>query len=714
MAKLTLSRIGIFLLLLTFLKFSLGKVDLPENSICEKALQKYYKFIFNNTIDDNSTEILYDFLHNGKHLNDLGDYYACSETFNYTYFYLTPLTGGEISLGSVGICLPSDCTKEYLKSASEHLAKSLIKQMKNKKMMEEDNKVSNISLLFVNPDENMNNIRNSKFAGFIILTVLLSLLLIFSIFAFFYTFCKKEQKQRQASNTVMKFNKLIRNSDLNNTENNINLNESSNQPSDDHMRKSLMFKATRQTDSNIDISKSIEDTKKRKQLDSKVSPFQIVISSFDIINNFIKIFNVERNSQMAEDLSVFDGIKAYMMCWVILSHMMTFVVMFPIKNIIDLVNYNNFVTSIIIDGGFSVDIFFFLSAFLMIVSLVKDKKANPIVLFIYRFFRLFPLYAFVLLAGTYMMPFLLDGPNAETGSSYNKDCPQIIWKNLLFINNFGRDSRMCGGHTWYLANDMQFFVFTLIVWFGIMSKKRWIGNLIFSFAIVANIIVNYCILYFDEISIINLKQYATGQTVEHDFYTSYYYLPYHRIAPYAMGILFGQYYIWEHPFKDNITRTMKNNGFAKWGVFTFALFLLAFPCYLNYEYIQNVVKFENWLSTFSITFGKMFFTLGTAIIIQMTINGHLSAIKSFFSVKLYTPIARISYGVYLVHIYICFYIYGSYPSSIFYDQLDLFIICLGCLMISIITSLFLCLIFDSPIVGLLKLIVRPNNKSNKA
>ncbi|XP_077287816.1 nose resistant to fluoxetine protein 6-like [Arctopsyche grandis] len=37
-------------------------------------------------------------------------------------------------------------------------------------------------------------------------------------------------------------------------------------------------------------------------------------------------------------------------------------------------------------------------------------------------------------------------------------CPKYWWRNLLYINSFFPRTEMCLGYTWYLSDDMQFFV----------------------------------------------------------------------------------------------------------------------------------------------------------------------------------------------------------------------------------------------------------------
>ena len=52
------------------------------------------------------------------------------------------------------------------------------------------------------------------------------------------------------------------------------------------------------------------------------------------------------------------------------------------------------------------------------------------------------------------------GPMSSGAEKGHSDCKDIWWTNILYVNNFvpKKADKMCIGQSWYLANDMQFFV----------------------------------------------------------------------------------------------------------------------------------------------------------------------------------------------------------------------------------------------------------------
>ena len=91
---------------------------------------------------------------------------------------------------------------------------------------------------------------------------------------------------------------------------------------------------------------------------------------------------------------------------------------------------------------FSVDVFFFLSAFLgfylITEKLIKNKKGIFAYLFLYvhRYIRLIPAMIFMISITVWLVPYLGNGPVYYKMDTLSKQlCVPYWWTNLLFINN---------------------------------------------------------------------------------------------------------------------------------------------------------------------------------------------------------------------------------------------------------------------------------------
>ena len=75
-----------------------------------------------------------------------------------------------------------------------------------------------------------------------------------------------------------------------------------------------------------------------------------------------------------------------------------------------------------------------------------------------------------------------------------EQCKQYWWRNILYISNLIQECdetgycrvKSCLGHSWYLSNDMQFFVVgvPLIL---MVSKTRYVGVVVWVLILLANI-----------------------------------------------------------------------------------------------------------------------------------------------------------------------------------------------------------------------------------
>lgn len=64
------------------------------------------------------------------------------------------------------------------------------------------------------------------------------------------------------------------------------------------------------------------------------------------------------------------------------------------------------------------------------------------------------------------------------GPIYNIDhdttiCRDYGWRNLLYINNFFDQTECCLGQTWYLANDMQFYILSPIIFLPLWYTRKY-------------------------------------------------------------------------------------------------------------------------------------------------------------------------------------------------------------------------------------------------
>ena len=100
----------------------------------------------------------------------------------------------------------------------------------------------------------------------------------------------------------------------------------------------------------------------------------------------------------------------------------------------------------------------------------------------------------------------------------------------------------CMNWTWYLANDMQFFLLVppLVT---LYYRKRKYFNFTISCLFIACTVIQLCIILANKLSV-------SYFTYKDEYWSIYYVKPYARLPVYLIGILFGcSYYSYksEHP-----------------------------------------------------------------------------------------------------------------------------------------------------------------------
>ncbi|KAK2556795.1 Nose resistant to fluoxetine protein 6 [Acropora cervicornis] len=181
---------------------------------------------------------------------------------------------------------------------------------------------------------------------------------------------------------------------------------------------------------------------------------------------------------------------------------------------------------------FSVDSFFFLSGLLVgylgFRRMEKNSGKLPLFQFYFhRFWRLTPNYMFTILFFTNMVAFLGDGP---------------LWYGSQMLLGAGTKNPCCLGWSWYLANDMQFYVISPLLLF-LVFRFRWkgvlvgVGGLLLISLAVTAIIIG---VYNPDVLEVEGLELGFKEDPNRGSYSDLVYVkPYCRISPYLVGIALG-------------------------------------------------------------------------------------------------------------------------------------------------------------------------------
>jgi len=127
------------------------------------------------------------------------------------------------------------------------------------------------------------------------------------------------------------------------------------------------------------------------------------------------------------------------------------------------------------------------------------------------------------------------------------------------------------------------------------------------------------------------------------------------------------------------------------------LILFAFSMCIFYTQFWIYGKpYNRWISAFIYPITRIIWAINTATIIWMCITGNGGFVNKFLSWKVFIPLSRLTYSVYLTHVWIVWYYWGSIRNLFDSNKFSVLIILTGIILISFITGAIFSLLFESP------------------
>ncbi|WAR11329.1 NRF6-like protein [Mya arenaria] len=378
-----------------------------------------------------------------------------------------------------------------------------------------------------------------------------------------------------------------------------------------------------------------------------------ILLAFSVYSNGVKILNTD---QREGSLGALNGIRFLSMAWVILGHTLAFAIGLDANLFQFAYEQESYVYfCAIMYATVSVDSFFTLSGVLVAYLTLRElkkvggaKRLNWLMFYFHRFWRLTPPYMLVLMFGTVLSPYLIMGPLRLTNDIMG-ECRKNWWTNLLYINNYVElDHWVCMGWSWYLANDMQFYIISPLILLPLFYNvfAGAVSCLVF---LSASLAARWVIAYQHEYPSLNLLlwflSFATFCLVV--------YGPYSRDGNHIFSLGESSAY-------TALSRTA-------WGV---ALAYLIIAC----------------------------------------CTGHGGWINELLSWPGFIPLSRLTYCAYLIHPLVMITFHTSRRQLTYFTQFELIYLFLGHMTLTYGLSFIVSLVFEAPMMGLEKAVLGKGRK----
>jgi len=306
---------------------------------------------------------------------------------------------------------------------------------------------------------------------------------------------------------------------------------------------------------------------------------------------------------------------------------------------------------------------------LRLAQLAKNRRLpNPLLMYVHRYLRLTPVMAFWLLLFFKLTPHLSDGPFwQDYVHSVVDKCDGSWWSQLLYIQNFypWDSDKVCMGWTWYLGNDFIFYAISPFLVYAYVRRAS-LGWLALATVLLGSLVSTWLVSSAHACGVYLLNQ------VEYGNYTYWLYSkPWHRLPPWLVGLATS--YVWRKQ-EHNITCALRKTAGLSAGIMCGSLLLMLA---IVLAPASDFVHGDEWspggtVNNLYLTFSRLLWGLACATFSVCCFAQPTAPLAAFLGASFWAPLARLTYGAYLVHPIVIKVFAGSATAFYHWNYYDLF------------------------------------------
>ncbi|XP_055913779.1 uncharacterized protein LOC129947292 isoform X2 [Eupeodes corollae] len=423
---------------------------------------------------------------------------------------------------------------------------------------------------------------------------------------------------------------------------------------------------------------------------------QEILLCFAFQRNASTILSIDQ--KVENQTSCVHGLRVLSVLWTILVH--TYLEMFVIgeNRFLRVITERNFLYQFIGNATFSVDTFFFISGFLVTLLFLRQDKNKQtehskrdgflrksmnksFLIVMYRYIRLTPAYLFVVEFYELSLKYTFDRSVFQPQFAV-QTCSDYWWRNIIYINNFFPLNQMCMVWSWYMANDMQFYIMATLL---LVYSTRYFKTTI--------LILLTCLVSSWGVSGMISIHYNYTHKVANPFesFNFLYDKPWQRVGPYIVGMIIG--------FVVHVNKTPpKISHRTNLLLWSGSLGLLFFVICGVYSGQLSVIA-----TAFYVSIGHTAFGVALAWIVLSCCWGLANPVNKVLSYPGLLPLSRLTYCTYLVHPVIMLLTSSQMDGTVHLNNIMIWVIFLGNAVVSFGVAFFISVIFEAPVVRLLKI-----------
>ena len=432
---------------------------------------------------------------------------------------------------------------------------------------------------------------------------------------------------------------------------------------------------------------------------------------FDPIKNF-RALTTDYPERLNPDLKFFSGFRVICMLWVIIGHILHYSQLSAVMNPFAIRDFiKEFRRGYIANSYYSVDVFFFLSAFFAFYLIYSELQANGGVIsfwrvYVHRLIRMSVLNSCAVISFTWLIFILVEGPmKYKFSERLDNGCRQTWYANLLYYNNWLPTKDECAGWLWYIPNDVQLYLLVPIFAYAYYRSKI-ITVLSASVLGIGCLILTYILAYIHDLSGSNLK-------FNDDYYNYFYDRPYARITPYLLGMYVCMIYLSYKTEKEGyITKyasIIKESKVVRYSLYVISLTAMFWLVHMVY-WINNYP--ESWnkcVEVAYITLNKPSFIFFLSFLCFGAFVSKASFLRNFLGHPIMYIMAKVSYPVYMFHPLIINYFLYIETKGEFFNPSKANLRFVGVATTAILSCILLCGFIEFPFRFISRKYIHPYN-----
>ncbi|XP_017869446.1 PREDICTED: nose resistant to fluoxetine protein 6 [Drosophila arizonae] len=420
---------------------------------------------------------------------------------------------------------------------------------------------------------------------------------------------------------------------------------------------------------------------------------QKLLAAFSLRQNLRQLMKISRPS--IHLIPCLHGIRCLTIIWIIWGHDYMFLLLAPNVNSYEVIAWAQTPFSMILQSGtIAVDTFFLLSGMLLVMSTLRELerrsgRLNVPLMYLHRIVRLTPVLAIAVLFLMTLFPRLDSGPLWQQFTSSSQLCYDTWWATLLYVQNYAAAGRMCLGHAWYLAVDMQLFLLSpLLLWPLYRWRRRAVAGIVLLIALLFGCV--FSIIMLNKLTVFNRKGNLGADSME---MRMIYYTTHARAMPWLIGLLFGCFLHGEQG------RRRRLPAWLMLLLWLLALLFIATAIWSVYPYTRpGAAEISPLAGAFYLCCSRIAWPLAICWLIWACQSGRGGLVNTLLSWSFWQPVSKLSYCLYIWHLLIEMANTGRIKSSQHFSNYDAILHFWSDFGITLLVALLMYLCVEAPFV----------------